>query len=172
MTGYLHAVAVIAFALLVSTPALAATSGKEAGRSASRVTLKLAASGEQRSFECLAAAFQELYKDHEPGFHSTQVLDYSTFGKQEKLIDAERAYFLVNAKNVKDPCDFKVVAFADRKAAVAAQKKIGGDLRDFDDAWEAVALHWGVELNPQPRASVAAPASQPRRSPPPADCFT
>src|SRR5687768_9068230 len=123
--GYLHvAVGLFALALLGSAPAIAAID-IEAGKSASRVTLKLNASGEQLAFDSLSAAFQKLYAEHgSVGFHATQVLDYATYGKKEKLVDAERAYFLVNATKAKGARDeFKVVAFADRKAATAAQKK-------------------------------------------------
>jgi hypothetical protein len=150
--------------------------------SSARVVLKLNPSGEERKFDSLSSAFYMLYQEYGSiGFYGTQVLDYSTYGKKEKLIEADRAYFLINADKAKDAgSEFKVVAFASRKAAKAAQAKIGGELRDFDDTWSAVAEHWGVDLNPQRTQEVVAKREQyeeqreegRERQPDPAECFT
>jgi hypothetical protein len=176
--GYIHAaIALCACALLTIAPAFAKDAATTVLSSA-RVTLKLSPSGEERSYDSMASAFYQLYQEYGAvGFYGTKVLDYSTYGKKEKLIDADRAYFLVNTSKAKDTgSDFQVVAFASRKAASAAQKKLGGDLRDFEDTWSAVAEHWGVDLNPQPAQQVqarnAARSERPVRQPEPAQCFT
>jgi hypothetical protein len=177
--GYLHAAIALCACAIMATPVLAKEAVK-APQSSARVLLKLSPSGEQRSYASLASAFHELHAEYGGiGFYGTQVLDYSTYGKREKLIDAERAYFLVNAAKAQSTgSDFKVVAFASRKAATAAQARLGGELRDFDDAWEAVAQHWGVDLNPPPAPKPAAAKPQTSRGEPrrpqtdSADCFT
>jgi hypothetical protein len=177
--GYIHAAAALcACALLTISPAFAKDAAPKS-QSSARVTLKLDTSGEQRSYDSLSSAFYQLFQEYGAvGFYGTQVLDYSTYGKkQEKLIDADRAYFLVDSSKAKDAgSDFQVVAFASRKAAKDAQKKIGGDLRDFEDTWTAVAEHWGVDLNPQPAQQVEARhdvrRERPVRQAEPAQCFT
>lgn len=180
MKGYIHAAIVLCTCAILATPALAKEIAK-APQSSARVVLKLTKSGEERKYDSLSSAFHQLYQEYgSVGFYDTQVLDYSTFGRKEQLIDADRAFFLVNADKAKDAgSDFKVVAFASRKAAKAAQAKLGGELRDFDDTWSAVAEHWGVDLEPEP--SRAAPKQEavhkPReerrvRQPDPAQCFT
>jgi hypothetical protein len=178
--GYIHTAIALCACALLATPAFAKDSGTATASSA-RVMLKLDPSGEQRSFDSLSSAFYQLYQEYGAiGFYGTQVLDYSTYGKREKLIDAEHAYFLVNANKAMDAgSDFKVVAFASRKTAKAAQGKLGGELRDFEDTWNAVAKHWGVDLNPQPSKQVATgqQAEERReqrrvREPEPAQCFT
>jgi len=158
MKGYFHA-ALLVLCALTLVPALAFAAGTP---SSARVTLTLATTGEQRSFASLSDAFDELYKQYGSiGFYSTKVLDYSTYGsKHEQLVDAERAYFLVDADGARDAgAGLQVVAFASRAAARSAQKKIGGQLRDFNDAWDAVAASWGVDMHPKAEQQVAAKAA-------------
>jgi hypothetical protein len=177
--GYFHAAIALCACALLATPVLAKDAAK-APHSSARVLLKLNPSGEERRYASLASAFDALHQEYGAvGFYGTQVLDYSTYGKQEKLIDAERAYFLVDAGKAKDAgSDFKVVAFASRKAAKSAQAKLGGELRDFEDTWSAVAAHYGVDLNPPPAPKQVAAKPEPVRTEPRrqpvdyADCFT
>src|SRR5207253_3704736 len=69
-------------------------------------------------------------------FTDTRVLDYSTFGsKYERMVRADRAYFLVGAPKASGASDdLKIVAFASRAMARKYQRQIGGELRDFEDA--------------------------------------
>jgi NosL len=180
--GYIHAAIALGACAMLATPVFAKEAASKAPQSSARVVLKLNPNGEERKYDSLASAFHQLHEEYGSiGFYGTQVLDYSTFGKKEKLIDAERAYFLVNAVKAKDAgSDFKIVAFASRKAAKAAQTKIGGELRDFEDTWTAVAEHWGVDLNPQPAQNLVAKKEQHEaqreerrsRQAAPAECFT
>jgi hypothetical protein len=179
--GLIHTVLAVLCVACFGAPALAATGTGKAAPSSARVTLKLQGSGEARSFDGLASAFHELYEQYGGiGFYDTMVLDYSTYGsKQEQLVNAERAYFLVGADKARGAGgELKVVAFTNRDAATRAQRKIGGELRDFDDAWAAVAAHWGVDLDGQSAAAAPVkPAAAPERTSRPAraaeaDCFT
>ena len=180
MKGYIHTAIALCACAMLATPATAKEIGT-APQSSTRVQLKLDPSGEERNYDSLSSAFYQLYQEYGSiGFYGTQVLDYSTYGKHDKLIDADRAYFLVDAGKAKAAgSDFKVVAFASRKAARAAQSKLGGELRDFEDTWAAVAEHYGVDLNPQLTKLVATHqqyeqqrAERRTSQPEPAECST
>jgi hypothetical protein len=177
MQGFFRTVAalgVCAVALMVSTALAHAAKGPQLP--STRCVLKVMGSDAERSYASLPDAFQQLKAAGAAEFHSARVLDYATYGsKSEKLIDASRAYFLVNTHDARGGSGaLQIVAFASREAAVKQQRKLGGDLRDFADAWDAVTEFY--EAAPAVQESVPSVKREERARrvyrQSSADCFT
>lgn len=178
MQGFVIAATAAGIVVVAALGAQAApleTAVSAAARAASRVEVRL--DGETRSYAysgltdaCGSISYWEPDREVE----TLRILDYATFGTSaERLIDARRAYFLLNAPRASGSHDaLNILAFGSRAAARSAQQKLGGDLRDFEDAWKAAGEYW------QPAVADAAPRSQSRnqarrvagRAAP--DCFT
>jgi transcription elongation factor Elf1 len=89
-------------------------------------------------YESLGCLFNAVEDESEA--IDAQVLDYSTFGTDdEALIAADEAVYLFDTKPLPGSMGPFIAAFSSEEAATKAQKKLGGELLDFDGVWEGMA---------------------------------
>jgi hypothetical protein len=87
------------------------------------------------------------YRDYDR-VRDFRVLDFSTYNsRRERMIDGRDAYYLVGSDWTDGlDGDLPILAFGSRKMAIRYQRELGGELTDFDGAWQA-ANWWSNDRN-------------------------
>ncbi len=107
-----------------------------------KATLNIAGKEAVHNFVCLGCVHEymtEKVQGKKVSLVSIKVLDYNTFeGKTPTFIDGKTASYLVGTKPLKGSMAPYIAAFASKAAATAAQKKLGGELKNWTDTWAGI----------------------------------
>ncbi|MCH7472237.1 nitrous oxide reductase accessory protein NosL [bacterium] len=72
--------------------------------------------------------------DGEAELVTVEVLDYTTYGlKEEKMIDALKAFYLYDTKKLKGTSEPYIAAFATKEALEKAKADLGGEAVDYEE---------------------------------------
>jgi len=117
--------------------------------------LKVGDKEAEHNFVCVGCV-NEFMRDKLDGkaeLTGLQIIDYPTFGtKSVQWIDGMEAWYLVGTKDLPGSMEPMIAAFATKEAATKAQKKLGGDLKNFEDMWAFVTAPSDDENSPQANA--------------------
>jgi nitrous oxide reductase accessory protein NosL len=133
----------LTLALLVAAAALAKgdTRCERCGMSwdASPTSLTVTLKGNKSAhyFESMACLVQSFTRDK---VVSARVVDYNS--KDRALIDATSAHYLYDTERIPHSMPPFIAAFSSKKAALAAQKDLGGEYATFDQVWSKLAKHF------------------------------
>jgi nitrous oxide reductase accessory protein NosL len=89
-------------------------------------------------FESLGCLYRFLNQpDTEADLLKVSVLDYTSFGaEKERMLDGKTAFYLFGTKPLGGSMEPYVAAFADERAAQAAQSSLEGKVRTWDELQE------------------------------------
>jgi len=98
-------------------------------------------------FESLGCVFDYMLDEEIPDMPaSMEVLDYETFGTDKLvMLDSEEAFYLYDTKRLKGSMAPFIATFKTEKAALAAQKDIGGELKSFIEVHKLMLKEKGIE---------------------------
>jgi len=102
------------------------------------VTVMLKGDKQPHYFESLVCLVQSTTRDK---VASVKIVDYSTKSTAH-MLDATSAHYLYDTARIPHSMPPFIAAFATRKAALAAQKDLGGDYATFDQVWTKLAKHF------------------------------